>query len=675
MPSTNPAPDNSNDALRKSPEQVFPGSLSRRKIPLGIALIIFGVVVWTFLPSLRNGFIDLDDPSYISENIHVRNGFSWSDVGWAFSNSVGGSWHPLTWFSLMLDGQLYGLRPAGHHLTDVLLHASSAVLLFILLRRITGATWKSALVAALFSLHPLRVESVAWAAERKDTLSTFFFMLTLLAYVRYLELSRERSPSTKHFYLLALALFVCGLMSKPMLVTLPVVLLLLDGWPLGRLRSPLKSSANLSLINEKLPFFALAALIAAATLFTQRDLGAVSELSNFPLVNRLGNASLSYWRYLGQMVWPVRLAVFYPLPLDLDYGRAAVAAFCLLALSVLLLLSIRSKPFLAFGWLWYLITLLPVIGLIQVGQQSHADRYTYIPLIGIFVSLVWLMDRLTGNWSRRWIILAPLGLSVVVACVLLTRHQLGYWRDSERLFRRSLAVTQNNAMAENILGTLLVRQGRLDEGLLHLQRAVNLAPLLPHSHNDLGAALGKKGREDEAFKEFLEALRLKPNFPEAHRNVALALDKQGYPNEALTHLHEAVKLKPEYAPAQRNLGTILGKQGWHNEAIEHLREAIRLSPEDAEAHCNLGITLGKTGHLDEAIAELLKAVALDPSNSEAQCNLGVALGAKGQIQKAINHLQIALKLRPDYPDARMNLNIALEQKVPAVQQPGTRSIP
>jgi len=655
--------------------------------PILLSILLFALVVWVFLPSIRNGFIDVDDAGYISDNIHVRHGFTWAGMGWAFANSVGGSWHPLTWFSLMLDCQLFGLRPAGHHLTGLLLHAANTVLLFLLFRRLTGATRRSALVALLFALHPLRVESVAWAAERKDVLSTFFFMLTLLAYVRYAEKAEGRmqnaetrstlhAPRSTHhtsrYYALALLFFVCGLMSKPMVVTLPFILLLLDFWPLGRLSFPSlhrSTTPPLRLLREKLPFFLLGFLICVLTLHSQREFGALSALSDLTISDRLVNATLSYGRYLVQMVWPAQLAPFYPLPRVFPLGPAVGVALLLIAASLLALRAARTRPYLAFGWIWYLVTLLPVIGLIQVGHQSHADRYTYLPLIGVCTLCVWGAHDLTRRWPYQPLFLSALALAVTLPCIALTRRQLGYWKNSETLFRHALAVTENNELADDILGTLLVHEGRLDEGILHLRAALKLAPAYARAHNDLGAALGQQGHEDEALAEFGEALRLNPKLAEAHRNLGFALEKQGRLDEAIDQFRAAANLKPDFADAHRKLGVALGKLGRLDESIDHLTQAVTLAPDDAEAQSSLGITLGKLGRLDEAITHLEAALKLKPDNAEAHCNLGVALGAKGQLDDAIRHLQAALKLKPGYADARNNLRIALDLKSAAGQPP------
>ena len=460
-------------------------------------------------------------------------------------------------------------------------------------------------------------------------------------------------------------------MSKPMVVTLPLVLLLLDWWPLRRFDLSTLNPQPSTLWREKLPFFVLGLLLSVLTVDAQGEFGALSAASDLTLSDRIMNATLSYGRYLGQMVWPVHLAAYYPLPQAFPLWPAVGIALLLLAASVLALRAARTRPYLAFGWLWYLVTLLPVIGLIQVGQQSHADRYTYIPLIGVFVFLVWGVHDVTRRWPFRPLIVWALAVAVTLPCIALTRRQLHYWKDSETLFRHALTITQDNVLAEDILGTLLVGQGRLDEGIPHLRAALKLAPAYARAHNDLGAALGKKGLENEAMAEFQEALRLKPKLAEAHRNLGLALERQGRLDEAVGHFRAAANSEPSFADAHRKLGVALGRQGRLDEAVDHLTQAITLAPGDAEAQSSLGITLGKLGRLDEAITHLQAALKLNPDNAEAHCNLGVALGARGQLDRAIGHLQEAIRLKPDYTDAQNNLRIALDAKAASAGPSGT----
>ena len=506
-------------------------SVSRGQVVL-ICILLFLLVVWAFFPSLRNGFVDYDDDVYVTANTHVQSGLTLAGMVWSLGSTAGGNyWHPLTWLSHMLDCQIFGLRPWGHHLTSVLFHSANTVLLFVVLRRMTKATWRSLLVAALFGLHPLRVESVAWVAERKDVLSAFFGLLAIIFYVRYAEGRRQeaegrmpqpatrnpqlaaspspsaiRHPPSAIFCLLSLGFFTLGLMSKPMLVTLPFVLLLLDYWPLRRLQrltpaqpSPLppQPSTVWRLLVEKLPFFVFAAGTSVAASWVQKGAGVTAV--GLPLGARAGNALVAYSRYLGKLIWPVKLAVLYPHPIYWPAETVALAVLLLLAVTVFVLALGRRHPYLRVGWFWFVGTLVPVIGLVQAGAQSMADRYTYLPMIGLLVMLVWGAHELTRQWRYRVIAWAGAAVAMTVCCLALTRQQIGYWKDTETLFRHALAVTRDNAIAHLKLGTTLSDQGRFEEAISELHEAIRLKPDDSDSHNNLGAALGRQGRLDEAI--------------------------------------------------------------------------------------------------------------------------------------------------------------------------------
>ena len=629
-------------------------ALKRAATPGGavvLGILLFVLVAWVFLPSIHNGFIDIDDPAFISENSYVSHGFTWAGMGWAFANSVGGSWNPLIWFSIMLDCQLFGVQPAGHHLSDLLLHAANTVLLFLVFRRMTGATWRSLWVALLFGIHPLHVESVAWAAERKDTLSTLFWLLSLLAYVRYGELSKAQSPKSKMFYALTLLAFACGLMSKPMIVTLPCVMLLLDCWPLGRMQkaegrrqkaahgstqhaarngrhptsniqhptsntghaSPLlnrqsaianrQSQILWPLLREKAPFFVLGLLVSVLTVYTQKECGELSGLSDLPISARLINATISCGRYLALTVWPVHLA-FYSLPQAFPIWPAVGVALLLLAISLCALWTARTRPYLAFGWGWYLVTLLPVIGLLQVGHQSHADRYTYVPLIGVFAVLVWGAHDLTRRLHYQPLLLSALALVVALPCIALTRRQLGCWKDMETLTRHALEVTENNDAAQNVLGVVLFKKGQTDEAIRQFQTTIRLNPRHAQAHYNLGIALLKKGQVDAAIRCYQEAIRLQPDYAEAHNNLGSALGSKGQMDEAIRQFQEAVRLKPDYAEAHNNLGLALNANGQTDEAKAHFRRAVELRPDFTQAQYNLALILLRTGQTQEAISQL-----------------------------------------------------------------------
>jgi Flp pilus assembly protein TadD len=585
--------------------------LFREGNPIAVGILLAVAIGGAYLPVVQNDFINYDDPSFIFSNSHVRTGLSWGNVRWAFTTLEKGFWHPLTWLSLMLDCQVFGLRAGGHHATSLLLHIASAVLLFLVFRRLTGATWRSAIVAALFGLHPLHVESVAWAAERKDVLSTFFLMLTLWAYVRYAqvrcapataELKRGKQgedrggepaavlPAPAAFYLLALVFFTLGLMSKTMLVTVPLVLLLLDFWPLERLSLPAfwrSPTAPRRLLLEKLPFLILAFGFGLVTVFAQRGAGALQDSVTFPVFARVQNALCSYVHYLLQTVWPSHLAVYYPYPRGFATGAVLVAASLLAGLTAAVVWCAWRRRYPAFGWIWYLLTLLPVIGLVQVGNQSHADRYTYVPLIGIFVVVTWGACELAGNRRLARLVLPTAAVAVLALCLVLTRRQVGYWRDSETLFRHALAVTQDNEVAHNNLGTALMRRRQPEEAITHFKEAVTLAPQYALAYGNLGAALFGLGRMDESIRYSAEAVRLRPGFAGAHRNLGAALGSKGRLDEAIPHLHEAVRLEPTDPQGHFNLGCALLSKGHIDDAILHFHEALRLQPNSPEAAAGL----------------------------------------------------------------------------------------
>ena len=550
--------------------------------------MLFAVVVGTFLPSLHNGFVDYDDERLVTANPQVQSGLTWKGVSWAFQNPVLGIWHPLTLVSHMLDCQLYGLKPWGHHLTSVLLHAANAVLLFLIFRRMTGACWRCAALAALFALHPLRVESVAWVAERKDVLSTFFWMLALWAYARYAQKSKVQSPKSKVAYVLALVFFACGLMCKPMLVTLPFVLLLLDFWPLRRLELNAQHSTLktlVPLVREKLPFFALAAVAVVVTFLVQQRAGAVATW--LPMSARLSNAPVSYLRYMGKMFWPENLSAYYPHPRHWLAWVVMAAAGLLVAASAGAILQARRRPYVTFGWLWFSGMLVPVIGLIQVGNQSMADRYSYVPSVGLLVMLVWGAHELTVRWRYQAVGLSAAALAAVILCIGFTRRQIGYWKNEESLWLHALAVTQDNDFAHYNLGVTLALRGAFDEAIGHYEEAVRINPQAHDAHSSLAYALLKRHRLAEAIQQYEEALRLKPGDAEAHNNLGNILARVGRKEEAIQHCTAAVRLNANYPEARYNLGLLLASQGHYRDAAAQFREVIRLNPNHADARRRL----------------------------------------------------------------------------------------
>jgi tetratricopeptide (TPR) repeat protein len=650
-----------------------------------MAAMLVLVTIALYWPATSYDFVNYDDPEFLTANPHVQRGLSWEGVRWAFGNTEQAVyWAPLMWLSHMLVCQFFGLNAWGHHLVNVLLHATNTALVFLLLRRMTGATWRCLVVAALFGLHPLRVESVAWVTERKDVLSAFFWMLALWAYSRYVEVqspeSNVQSPPTasnnthhasrithhasrftfhvSRYYLLSLFFFALGLMSKPMVVTLPCVLLLLDYWPLGRFQH----NRARGLVMEKIPFFALALAASVVTFVVQSHGGAVAGGEKLPLGARGGNALISYCRYVGKMFWPTDLAVFYPHPGYWPIGKVLLAGGLLLGISALLFAKRRRYPFLLVGWLWYCGTLVPAIGLVQSGDQAMADRFTYLPSLGVLVLAVWGAYELARRWHYGVVALSVAASTAILLCMVLTRQQLGYWKDSETLFRHALEVTEKNEVAYNNLGSALDEKGQTDEAIRQYQEALRLKPDDATAHGNLGIALARKGQTDEAIRQYQEALRLKPDYAEPHYSLGNVLARAGQIDEAMREYQEAVRLKPDYAAAHNNLGFALVRKGQMDQAIRQYQEAIRLKPDYAGAHYNLGFALVRLGQTDEAIRQYQEALRLKPDYAEAHYNLGNELAKKGQIDDAISHYQEAIRLKPGYTEAQNNLARALGMK-------------
>ena len=560
---------------------------SLSKISVCAALIAISWAV--FGQTLRYGFVNYDDPGYVSENRQIQAGLSVPNITWAFTHVHFQNWHPLTTVSHMLDCQLFGLKPSEQHFVNVFLHSLSAVLLFFLLEQITAASWRSAFVAAVFSIHPLHVESVAWISERKDVLSGFFFMLTLLAYVRY-----ARRPSIAR-YIAILILFGCGLLSKPMLVTLPAILLLLDYWPLKRFdRTEDGYQKSVNLIIEKIPLLILSIGSAIATLIAQRE--GILKMAHLPFASRIANAASAYVIYIWQMFWPVNLALSYPYPVRFPFWETAGVCSLLVLVTVVAILTRKRRPYLITGWLWYLIMLIPVIGLVQVGSQAHADRYTYLPQIGLYIAVVWGVVDILQPMRHRREILATVAPVIVAALGWRAWIQTGYWQDTERLWTRTLAVTGQNNFAHFAFGEYLLKVHRLDD----------------------------------AIAQFEFVLTRHPEDPDANFQMGYALMEKGEITAAISHFELTLKVRPEDPDAETNLGNLLLTAGRPGEAVEHYRIAVLHEPSRALAHYNLAIGLHRLGQLPEAIAQYKEALALDPTYPDAQEFLQQALLQNGQ---------------------------------------------
>ena len=598
IPRANSRPLAGDDLLRRRRQSLNSHATVRTELISKVA-ICAGLIAITwavFGQTASYGFVNYDDPAYVSENTQIQSGLSWHNVVWAFTHIHSHNWHPLTTISHMLDCQLFGVRPGAHHLVNVFLHSLSAVLLFLLLEAMTGRSWSSAFVAAIFAIHPLHVESVAWISERKDVLSGLFFMLTLFTYFWY-----ARAPSIGRYVTMSI-LFVCGLLAKPMLVTVPAVLLLIDYWPLNRFAS----DSVTKLIVEKVPLFALSLASAMATLFVQNQ-GAIGlvHFDVLPFSWRITNALAAVLVYIRQLSWPVDLAVGYSHPGKLPVWQVAACTAVLVAITLGVTAVRKRRPYLSVGWFWYLVMLLPVIGLVQVGGQSHADRYTYLPQIGLSIAITWFVVDLARSWRIPRVAFATAAVIVLGALSICAANQVSYWHDSERLWRHALAVTKDNDVAHLALGQFYADQKKLDAALVELQTVVARHPGDVDARLRLAKALSEKeGRTSDAIAQFKAAIEKEPN--------------------------------PD---AETTLGNLLLQQDRIAEAVEYYRHVVQLEPTSPLAHYNFAVGLHRLGKLPEAIAEYKQALALDPKYPDAEHFLGEALLQNGQTDEAREHLE------------------------------------
>ena len=601
-------------------KEVF--SLHRHGSKLLIGLCLIVATAGLFWPLGNHEFIEFDDDLYVYANPQVKAGLTLEGVVWAFTTTRAGYWHPLTWLSHMLDCEFYGVRAGRHHLTSLLLHLVNTLLLFLVLERMTGKLLASSFVAALFALHPLHVESVAWIAERKDVLSALFWMLTLWTYVRYTE------RRTINRYLAVLFFFALGLLSKPMLVTLPCVMLLLDYWPLGRLHVGLPSghwhrrdnslevhhpgSSTHRIILEKVPFFALAAVSSSVTFLSVQVEGVVGTLESYPLEVRVANTLVSYLVYIGKMIWPHPLAVLYPHPGMWPAWQVAGAGLLLAGVSVLVVLGMRRYPYLGVGWFWYLGTLVPVIGLVQVGTQGTADRYTYIPLIGLFIMIAWGIPDLLARWRNRKTVLALSAGLLLVIFMVVTRSQIHRWHDSVSLFEHTLSATAGNFRIHDNLGSALIRQRKYEEAIAHYTESLRIKPGNPGARYGLGNALIHQRKYEEAIAHYTESLRIKPGDAVAHHGLGVALGRLERFEEAIDHFTQALRINPQDVGSHFNKGNILARQGKYHEAIAHFTEAVRIKPDYAEALFSRGMAYLLMKDQASALEEYRKLMTIKP---------------------------------------------------------------
>lgn len=667
------------------------------KQPLLICLLLGAITLGLYWPAHSFDFLRFDDNDYVTQNTQIQSGLTREAVAWAFQANYAGNWHPLTWLSHMLDCRLYGLKPAGHHLTNILFHATNAMLLFLVLNRMTGAIWRSCIVAALFACHPAHVESVAWIAERKDVLSTFFGLLALLTYVQF-----AKKPGAI-WYLLALLFFATSLMSKAMLVTLPCLLLLLDYWPLRRIADcglqivdsgtgaieTFRQVRLNRLLLEKIPFFVLSFLSCLVTIRAQHKGNAVLSFQTLPFAERLKHTPVSYLEYLRMAFWPTRLAVFYPHPGDTLLWQAAGAMIVLLVISAAAIVLAKRAPYLIVGWLWFLGTLVPVIGVLQVGGQSLADRYSYFPFTGLFIAVAWGVAQLRERWHSLQIAFNTATILALGTCVYLTSNQLGYWRNTFTLFDHARQVTDKNFIAYSILGDELQREGRFgeaeeylktslsycptysgtyyclgdlyfkqgkyDDAIANLHEAVRFSPSTVEAYNEAGAAYVMEGKFPEAEQEFERALKEDPGSRRVRQNLGLVQVNEGKFDEAVSNLNFVLAVQPDSLKANLALAKIFIARGKLAEAVPHFEMALKQKPDDQETQQRLGMILAGLGKLDEAYPHLQEAARLNPADAVSEFQLGVICAHKGNTAEAIEHYNAVLHYQPDHAEALNNL--------------------
>lgn len=641
-----------------------PSNQERGWLTLAICLGLIAMTWVVFGRAIGFDFFNYDDSFYVYQNPWISNGLTRAGFVRAFTHPLVGNWHPATSLSLMLDAQFFGLHASGYHFVNVVLHTIAVLLLFFVLRAMTGALWRSGLVAALFAIHPLRAESVVWISERKDVLSGVFFFLALGAYCRY----ARKAPSLGA-YLMVVVTLALGLMSKAMLVTFPFLLVILDYWPLRRFTFSPATVSNKTrdkpvtvstawLFVEKIPFLILGVAISVATILTQKQ--ALDAAHDWPLHWRVDNALVTIWVYLRQMVWPANLAVFYPHPkASLSLWVVGVSLISIVLVTIWVLLWQRKCPYLIAGWLWYLGMLVPVIGLVQVGWQAHADRYTYLSQIGIYLATVWGVADWTDGWRARKMVLWSVAGSILALLMALSWRQVGYWSSTVRMWRHTLTVTTENDVAERGLGSELLRLGRVDEAIVHDRAALRIRPRDANGLTNLANALLRKKDYPEAIEHYREVIGVRPNDSEMHRNLGKALYQSGAIDQGLAEFREALRIRPADSDAAYSVGNAFLEKGDAKEAIPYFRKSIESNQKNVPAHYNLAIALQRNGQLKEAIAEFRQTLQLEPRNVDAHNNLAIALLKTGRTQDAIEAWQAELRIRPGNAEMHNNLAVAL----------------
>jgi protein O-mannosyl-transferase len=618
-----------------------------------ICLLLSASVVTVYWQLTGFEFVNFDDPKYVIENPIIRQGITLQGIRWAFVSVHASNWHPLTWISHMLDIQFFGMKPGLHHLTNVILHMINALMLFLILEKMTGALWRSAIVAALFALHPLHVESVAWISERKDLLSFFFWISTIMAYLWYVK---GRSIQR---YLIVVLLYILGLLSKPMLVTLPFLLLVLDFWPLKRFNIlETTDSSNpqgkqhgllpqvLLLCLEKLPLLIIAVISCGVTIYAQRSGGALPPFEILSMTMRIENALVSYVAYLGKMIWPLNLAVFYPYPAILSPYIVIVSCILLLMATVLVLFNAIRLPYLAVGWFWYLGTLIPVIGILQVGSQSMADRYTYIPLVGIFIMIVWGLQDALHRLIKGKTIFCVVSVSVCSLLMYVSWTQTSFWKDSETLFTHAINVTSRNALAYYNLGKALEDKGDKDGAIGNYEKALQIEPNDPETHSSLATLLGEKGLFSEATTHFNTALGINPRSIETMVNLANVLLRMGNTDSAIFYYRKALRMDPGNAEIYNNLGTAYVYRGELKTSVELYQKALRIRPKYEDAAKNLMKAQAALAGIENAIVKLEEYIKADPRNPDLYIKMAGLRRQQGDMDQAIAGYKKALEINP-----------------------------
>lgn len=596
------------------------------KLSLNATICLF-LVLFTVAPYwqiTKHDFIAFDDDVYVVDNHNIHNGFSFNSLSWAFTTMYGANWHPMTWLSHILDVELFGFHPGGHHATNLILHIANTLILFCVLRKTTGCPWRSGVVAGLFAIHPLHVEVVAQVAQRKDILSTFFGFMVIWVYYRYLK-----KPSLPVYFLL-LVLYGFGLMSKPMLVTLPFVLLLLDYWPLGRFKKEqtiqkaegrFSNNENTLIFKDKIPLFILMAASCAITFIAQRSGGAVRSFEAYPIYARIGNAIVAYSEYIFKALWPSGLAFYYPHPRFQPFEKILLG-YALLVFILVFAWRLRKRyPYLIVGWMWFIGTLVPVIGLVQVGTQSMADRYTYVPLIGLFIIVVWGAADLAGKLRIGQRLLTAVVVVMISMYSMASYIYASYWADSVKLFEHAIEVTEKNEVALINLGTVFQEAGRLDEAIQTYSEVIDINPKNAKAHNNLGSVYEKIGNYKKALNEYQTALRIDPVLFKAHYNIGVLMERLGNLDQAIHSYQQAISLFSNFADAHANIGGVLLRVDKLKQGISHIQKAIEIDPMDAGNHNNLAVGLYLIGSVERAIWHLERALKLDPDNADARRNL------------------------------------------------------